>query len=125
MTSSLYTVTLTDLGTYEVTVAADTPKEAEQIAKHILWEEASELPPDLRVVKRETEARAALAGELPIRTFRVCATYKLDFSLTVPATSREEAARHAKRLYEVNCGPFEFDHEGDRVTAFEAEEVVS
>lgn len=99
MTTALYTITLADLGTYEVTVAADTPKEAERIARHILWEEASHLPPDMRIVARETEVRTAVATQPPLRTFRVRATYKLDFAMTVPATCREEAVRHAKRLY--------------------------
>lgn len=121
--SRLYTVTLTDLGTYRLTVAADTPDEAKLIAKHVMWEEATSLPPDLTLVKRETGASEAIAAEPPVRSFRVRATYKLDFAVNVPAASREEAERYARRLYEVNSGPFEFDHEGDHVTAFEAEEA--
>ena len=124
MTASLYTVTLTDLGTYRITVAADTPAEAESIAKEVLCEEALTLPDGLSIVKRETEAVAETAPS-PVQLYRVCATYKLDFSMNIPASSRDEAARHAKRLYAVNCGPFEFQHDGDRVTPFIAEEVVS
>lgn len=124
MKTSLYTVTLTDLGTYTVTVAADTPDEAISVAKEVLHEEAFAPSDGLTIVKRETDAIAELAPS-PVQMYRVRATYKLDFSMTVPASSRDEAARHAKRLYAVNMGPFEFQHHGDRVTAFIAEEVLS
>ena len=61
MTAQLYTVTLTDLGTYRVTVAADTPAEAESIAKTVLFEEAA-LPPGMTIVKREVDATAEPGG---------------------------------------------------------------
>ncbi len=44
MTTQLYTVTVTDIGTYRVNVAADTPAEAESISKTVLCEEATTLP---------------------------------------------------------------------------------
>ncbi len=40
-------------------------------------------------------------------------------------TTRAEAQQHARRLYEENAGPFEFEHDGDRVGPFHAREVVS
>lgn len=40
----LYTVTITDLGTFEITVAATDEKEAASIAKAVLYEEATQLP---------------------------------------------------------------------------------
>ena len=36
-----------------------------------------------------------------------------------------EAELHARRLYENNCGPFEFEHTGDDVGPFVAREVAS
>ena len=78
----------------------------------------------MRIIKRDSEAKAEPA-ELPVRQFRVGATYRVDFELTVPAASREEAERHARRLYEVNCGPFEFELTDQRVGPFTAEEVPS
>lgn len=125
MTTILYSVTLTDLGTYTVTVAADTPSEAESIAKTILFEEAANFPTGMKVVKREADAKAESASDLPVRQFRVGATYKIDFEMTVPAANREEAERHARRLYEENCGPFEFEMTNQRVGPFVAEEVRS
>jgi hypothetical protein len=125
MTTILYTVTLTDLGTYTVTVAADTPAEAENIAKSVLFEEATNFPAGMRVIKREADAKAEPAVDLPVRQFRVDATYRIDFQLTVPAASREEAQLHARRLYDINCGPFEFDMTDQRVGPFTAEEVLS
>lgn len=125
MTTILYTVTLTDLGTYTVTVAADTPGEAESIAKTILFEEAATFPAGLRIIKREADATAEPAVDVPVRQFRVDATYKIDFQMTVPAANREEAQRHARRLYDINCGPFEFERTDERVGPFTAEEVLS
>lgn len=124
MTTILYTVTLTDLGTYTVTVAADTPAEAESIATTILYEEAYQLPSGMRIVKREADAKAEPAVDLPVRQFRVDATYTIDFQMTVPAATREEAQRHARRLYELNCGPFDFERTDERVGPFTAEEVL-
>ena len=125
MTTSLYTVNLIDLGTYAVTVVADTPGEAQSIAKTILYEEATQLPAGMSIVKREAEANAELATDLPVRQFRVGATYKIDFEMTVPAANREEAERHARRLYAKNCGPFDFEMTDQRVGPFVAEEVRS
>lgn len=122
MTTQLYTVTLTDLGTYQITVAADTPREAELVAREILHDEAVARIPGLSNLKREIDATVELAPP-PIRTYRVHATYSLDFSMSIPANSPEEAKRHAQRLYQLNSGPFEFDHDGDRVSAFNAEAV--
>jgi hypothetical protein len=123
--NQLFTVTLTDLGTYRVTVAAGTPAEAQSIAKGILFEEATTLPPGMTIVKREADAIVEPARDLPIRQFRVSGSYSLDFAMTVPAASRDEAERHARRLYEENCGPFEFETGDDRVGPFTAREVAS
>lgn len=125
MTARLYAVEITDLGTYRLTVAADTPVEAEAVAKETLWEEATTLPAGMKLGQRETKAGAEELATPPVRQFTVSATYSLDFEMTVPAATREEAEKHAARLYRVNCGLFEFNHCGDRVSRFVAEEVVS
>lgn len=123
----LYTVTVTDLGTYAINVAACDPGEAELIAKRIVLEEFTSGCEDVKVIKREAEAKAEAdpAASGVATDYRVEAIYTVDFGMTVQAMSRAEAVRHARRLYEENCGPFEFDIEGDRVGDFRAEEVRS
>jgi hypothetical protein len=125
MSNRIFTVTLTDLGTYTATVCAGDETEARNIAKTMLLEEAITLPPALTIVKRDTEAKAEIdpAEEGSSTTFDVRATYSLDFEMTVLAKTHAEAERHARRLYQENCGPFEFDHCGDRVSEFRAREA--
>jgi hypothetical protein len=125
MSNKLFTVTLTDLGTYTVTVAAETPAEAQSIAKGILFEEATTLAPGMSIIKREADAIAEPAKDLPIRQFRVTGTHSIVFSMTVPAANRQEAECHARRLYDENCGPFEFEHDDQRTGPFTAREVAS
>ena len=108
MSNTLYTVVVTDLGSYTVTVAAETPVDAEIIAKTILCEEVTNLPDGVQITKRELDAEAVVATTQPIRTFRVSGTYSIDFSLTVPATCAREAEGHARRLYEAE--PYPWDH---------------
>lgn len=122
--TKLFTVTLADLGEYTVTVAAATPKEAEGIARSILHDEYSRLPEGLKLTKRETQATASVAENQPVTIFSVTATYSLDFSMEIPAHSRSEAETHAKRLYDACMGPFEFSHDGDRVSLFTAHEII-
>lgn len=125
MSTKLHTVTLTDLATYRVIVAADHPSEAERIGKTILYEEITHLPAGAQIVKRDTEAVAEVAVEQPIRHFRVHGRYELEFSLVVPAATADEAERHAQRIYADNCGPFEFEHDGGNATRFTAREIPS
>jgi hypothetical protein len=126
MSLQLYTVTLTDLGEYTATVAADTPAEAESIARTILQDEAMSFPVGLVVVKRETQAAAVVAALQPENRYNVRATYSLDFCIDkVPGFNNYEAEIHAKRIYDESCGPFEFEHCGDNVGTFRAREVVS
>ena len=122
--NQLFTVTLTDLGTYTVTVAACSLAEAQSVAKTILFEEATSLPPGMSIIKREAEAIAEPAKDLPIRQFRVSGVYSIDFAMTVPAANREEAERHAMRLYDENCGPFEFETVNARLGPFSAREMA-
>lgn len=123
--STLYTVTLNDLGSYRFTVAADSPREAEGIAKSVLYEEMTTLLDGIAILKRETEATVEPATELPVRQYRVTGRFELTFVETVPAASAREAERHVRRLYESNCGPFEFEHDGGDLTRLSAEEVRS
>jgi hypothetical protein len=125
MSTQLYTVNVTDLGSYRITVAADTPAEAEGIAKTVLFEEMTATVADASIVKREAEAQAQLAEQQPLKMFRVTGTLQLQFHLAVPALGRGEAERHARRLYDQWCGPFEFEHDGGTLVRMVAEEVVS
>ncbi|MGE0700789.1 MAG: hypothetical protein AB7O57_16940 [Hyphomicrobiaceae bacterium] len=120
----LYTVTLTDLGTYEVTVAADSEKEAASIAKGVLFGEAMQLMPGMRIVKRQAEAKAESASEQPVRQYDVLGSYTVDFTIRVPAANAEEAERHAKRLYEAEPFPWEHATGDDRVRWHSAREVL-
>ena len=122
MTTKLYTVTLDQLATWQVTVAADSEKEAEQIAKTVLWEEAWQPPAGVKHISHEETTRVEPAPH-PVRQFRVDSTYRLDFSMTVPASTEDEAIQHAKRLYQNDCGPFEFEIGEERVGPYAAEEV--
>ena len=124
MSYRLYNVTLTELRHYQMTVAASTPDEATCIAKTVLDEATTPLAEDLKVLSREVDAKAELATGLTVNRYRVQATYSLDLVLLLPAADRHEAERHARRLYDENCGPHEFDMVDERVGAFHAQEVV-
>ena len=65
------------------------------------------------------------ATDLPVRPDRVTATYCIDFAMTVPVTDRQDAERHARRLYDENCGPYEFEVGDEHVGPFTAREVAS
>ncbi|MGD9828462.1 MAG: hypothetical protein AB7E70_21290 [Hyphomicrobiaceae bacterium] len=125
MSHDLYTVTLTDLGTYTLTVAASTPREAESIAKSVLFEEWTQMPTRMTTVKREAEAKAEPVATPPVREFRVAGSYSIQFEIAVPASTASEAEQHAKRLYAENCGPYEFNTGEETVTWFAAREVQS
>ncbi len=118
--SPLYLVTLTDLATHTLVVAADSPKEAENVARTALFEE-TRFPDGLKTLTRETSASAELAPDQPQRTFRIDGLFKQHFSLDVVAASRQEAEQHARRLYAEHCGPFEFET-GDSSATFSAYE---
>lgn len=127
MSTHLYKVTLTDLGTYTLTVAADSEREAESIAKTVLSEDALNLPADMKVVTREIAATAEVDGAATASAsqFLVRSSYAIDFELTVPGHDRAEAARHARRLYDEYYGPFEFTTGEPRLAPFVATEVQS
>lgn len=123
--SRLYTVTVTDLGTYEFTVAAENSEQAAGIAKGVLYEEASRLPPSMRILKREADARAEPTAAPPIRQYDVHGRYTVDFSIRVPAGNVEEAEHHARRIFEAEPFPWEHAVGEDRVDWHSAREVVS
>ncbi|MGD9828458.1 MAG: hypothetical protein AB7E70_21310 [Hyphomicrobiaceae bacterium] len=127
MSHDLYTVTLTDLGTYTLTVAASTPREAESIAKSVLFEEWSQMPASMTTVKREAEAEAKAepVATPPVREFRVAGRYSIQFEIAVPAGTASEAEQHAKRLYAENCGPYEFNTGEETVSWYGAREAQS
>lgn len=123
--NQLFKVSLTDLGEYELTVAAFKAAEAESIAKAVLLDEATRLPAGMRVTAREVQAQADLAPEQPLRRFDVHGTYTIEFSIRVPATSAEDAKRHAARIYDQEPHPWEHDVAGDFLRWTDAEEVRS
>ena len=123
MTSKLYTVTLADLATYSVTVAADYQDAACKVAKTALLDEATTLAPGFSISKREVDASAEPAP-VPIRLYRVHGVYSVDFAITVPANNNE-AERHARRLYAEEPFPWEHESGDERVQWRFAEEVVS
>lgn len=110
MSTHLYTVTLTDLGTYRVTVAAGDTDEAARIAKAVLLDEAFQGVAGLAIVKREVEAQAQLdeLATAKAKPYQVDSTYRLDFAVEVVGNDRADAERNAKRLVEISGGPFEF-----------------
>lgn len=120
-----FTVMLTDLATYRINVAACSAAEAQRIAKTVLVEEATTLPDGMTIIKRETDATAEPAQDASLRPYRVHGTYKLDFAMTLPAACAREAERHARRLYDENCGPYEFEIGDERIGPFTAGEVRS
>jgi hypothetical protein len=114
MNPQLYQVTLTDLGTYTVTVPGHSPEDACKIAKGIFAEEAGAFPPGVKATAREVSATAEPVPP-PTRLYDVHATYSLDFSIRIPAANRAEAELNAKRLYSSQPFPWEHDHNEDRV----------
>mgnify|MGYP000935904939 CR=1 FL=1 len=123
--NQLFTVKLTDLGEYEVTVAASSVREAECIAKAVLRDEVTQLPAGMRIAAREVQATAELAPDQPVRRFDVPGIYTIEFSIEVPATSAEDAKRHAARIYEQDPCPWDHDVRADNLRWQHAQEVRS
>ena len=116
MSTKLFSVTLTDLGEYTLTVAADSETEAVMVAKSTLLEEAQGMCPGLRILKRDVAATAVPAELQPLKLFRVHASHNMELDITVPGTDREDAKRHARRLYEANPSPWEYVNDGGAVS---------
>ena len=118
----LFTVVLDELATYQITVAAQTETEACSIAQ-LAYAEASP-PEDFTRSKRDIAAAATPCAEAA-RQFTVEAQYRIDFEITVPAANRDEAVRHARRIFASEPCPWEYETTQDSVQWFSAREVVS
>lgn len=123
--NQLFTVKLTDLGEYELTVAASSVREAESIAKSVLLDEVTQLPSGTRITAREVQATAELAPDQPLRRFDVPGIYTIEFSIEVPAASAEDAKRHAARIYDHDPCPWEHDVRADNLRWQVGQEVRS
>ena len=122
MNPQLYQVTLTDLGTYTVTVPGNSADDACKIAKAILAEEAGAFPPGVKATAREFSATAEPAPP-PTKLYDVHATYSVDFSVRVPAANRADAELNAKRYFSGEPFPWEHSVSDDRVRWSHVEEV--
>lgn len=105
MENQLYTVTLTDLGTYTAAVVANSPEAASAIAKEQLWS-AYRAPSGFKLDKRETDAKAQVAIRQPHLMHSVSVWYQTRCADMIPATTEAEAKEHFKRLLALN-GPFD------------------
>jgi len=103
--NQLYTVTLTDLGTFTADVVANSPEEATAIAKEQLWA-AYRSPAGFKTDKRETDGKAEIAARQPYLMHSVSLWYQVRCAYQVPATTETEAKEHVRRLIELN-GPFD------------------
>ena len=122
----LYTVTVRDLGTYSLTIAAQSETEAEAIAKEVMCEDIELGGQGIHVLARDLEVEALLDEDATAnsRDFVVEGCWEVDFEIPVPATNMAEAKRHAKRLYREYGGPFEFSCE-QRTYDWQTREVQS
>ena len=122
----LYTVTVRDLGTYSLTVAAQSETEAESIAKDVMHEDIDLCGQGIHVLARDLEVEATVdtSETTDHREYLVEGCWEVDFEIPVPATNMAEAKRHAKRLYRESGGPFEFSCE-QRTYGWQTREVQS
>lgn len=105
MENQLYTVTLTDLGTYTAAIVANSPEAATAIAKEQLWG-AYRTPSGFKTDKRETDAKAQVAARQPHLMHSVQVWCQMRCAQMVPATTEDEAKEHFKRILALN-GPFD------------------
>ena len=122
----LYTVTVRDLGTYSLTVAAQSETEAESIAKEVMCEDIDLGGQGIHVLARDLEVEATVdpSETTDHREYVVEGRWEVDFEIPVPAANMAEAKRHAKRLYREYGGPFEFSCE-QRTYDWQTREVQS
>lgn len=103
-----YTVTLTDLGTYTLKVAAADEKSAQAIAIDTLHD-AAQPTPGLSIVSRTTDTIAVLDEPQPSRIFKVTLNQIHELQADLPAEDRASAILQARRIFG-SCGPFlDFD----------------
>jgi hypothetical protein len=115
-----FSVTLTDLGTYVLDVAAFDEQQACDIAKQVLHEHAFAAVDGLSIKARQTQATAILADPQPHVAYRVRFTQNVQHELRLPAGDRRRAIQHAEWLI-ANTGPLEFDMINERVEGLYAE----
>ncbi|MBU2531155.1 MAG: hypothetical protein KKB37_00330 [Alphaproteobacteria bacterium] len=125
MTAKLYTVPVDILARYTTTVASDYPEEAKQITRDQIRAHLSNAPALFKLDDCALDGAEPTVADVPAKTFKVHGIFELAFEIDVPARNRDEAVLHARRLYEVNCGPFEFVHDGGNLVRLNAEEVAS
>lgn len=114
MSIKTFSVTLTDLGSYSVDVAAFDEKQACDIAKQVLHEHAIAPVTGLSIKTRETQAIAVLADPQPVHAYRVRFSQNIQHEMLLPAPDRSQAIQHANWLI-ANSGPMEFDMIDERV----------
>jgi len=121
----LYTVTVRDLGTYTLTIAAQSETEAESIAKDVMHEDVDVTRHGIHVLARDLEVEAVLDPDATAnsRDFVVEGRWEVDFEISVPALNMADAKRHAQRLYR-ESGPFDFSCE-QRTYGWQTREVQS
>lgn len=117
-----YTVTMTDLGTYTLKVAAVDQKSAESIAIDTLYESAMPTP-GLSIASRTTDATVVLDDPQPSRLFKVTVSEVHDMEAFIPAEDRTTAILHAKRNISASGPMLDFDladcRLGDEIKAVE------
>lgn len=119
-----FTVTLSELSSYQLTVVAACAVDAERIAKTALFEDMS-LPVGFKILTRECDATANLASEQPSKQYRVTIDWSTIHENVIPANSHDDAIVSAKRLICHDVGPFDFDMVDSRLGDISAKEVVS
>ncbi|MCB1510390.1 MAG: hypothetical protein KDJ36_05760 [Hyphomicrobiaceae bacterium] len=125
MSHKLYDVLVTHLATYQGVVAALDAKEAEAIARSVIWQHGASAPQTFKLKTSETGVEPPSKHTGQTKSYCVYGDHIIGFQLDLPASSREEAELHAHRLYEENKGPFEFDHDGGVLQSLTAKEVQS
>lgn len=118
----IYTVTLTDLGSYTADIAANPPEEAMAIAKEQLWV-AFRKPLGFKITKRETDAAAGPSTSQPPFVHSITTLYKAKCAMMLPATTEAEAKEHFRRLIHLN-GPVEFFSGEESFTDFIVEQTI-
>ena len=122
MNIKTFSVTLTDLGSYVVDVAAFDEIQACSIAKQVLHEHAFAAVSGLSIKTRETQAIAVPADPQPLHAFRVSFSQNIQHEMRLPASDRNRAIQHANWLI-ADSGPLDFDMIDERVEGIFAEAV--
>jgi hypothetical protein len=122
MSIKTFSVTLPDLGSYTVDVAAFDERQACDIAKQVLHEHAFVSVNGLSIKTRETQAIAVLADPQPVHAYRVRFSQSIQHEMQLPATDRSRAIQHANWLI-ADAGPMDFDMIDERVEGLFAEVV--